>query len=167
MQSEETKKKFKPLCLTVMGCGGTGKSVLINIVVGYIRKIFQSNNSVLVTAPTGAAAHNVGGQTIHREFKLKYKKQRNKLSNTAKKQLMEKLMFTIALVFDERSMISQHVLGSAELNISTTAHFGGHETEDWGGIPVVVIFGDDYQLPPPGTNGAIDALFNQGSTSQS
>jgi hypothetical protein len=44
-----------------MGCGGTGKSVLINTVVSYIRKIFQSNNSVLVTAPTGVAAHNVGG----------------------------------------------------------------------------------------------------------
>ncbi len=75
-------------------------------------------------------------------------------------------MFTIALFFDERSMISQHVLGSAELNISTTAHSGGHETEDWGGIPVIVVFGDDYQLPPPATNGAIDALFNQGNTAE-
>ena len=88
--TEEAKKKFKPLRLTVMGCGGTGKSVLITTVVSYIRKIFQRNNSVLVTAPTGAAAHNVGGQTIHREFKVNYKQEGSKLSNTAKKLLMEK-----------------------------------------------------------------------------
>ncbi len=74
----------------------------------------------------------------------------NKIFNTEKKQYMGKQMFTIAMFFfNERSMVSQHVL--AELNISTTAHFGGHETEDWAGIPVVVIFGDDYQLPPPVT----------------
>jgi hypothetical protein len=89
----------------------------VNTVVGCIRKIFRSSNSILVTAPTRAAAHNVGGQTIHREFKLNFKKMGNKLSDKAKKQVKQKLIFTIALFFDERSMISQHVLGSAELNI--------------------------------------------------
>jgi len=38
---------------------------------------------------------------------------------------------------------------------------------DWGGIPVVIIFGDDYQLTPPCEDGAIDALFNQGYTEES
>jgi hypothetical protein len=56
--------------MTVVGCAGTGKSILINTVVGYIRKIFQDNNSVIVAAPTGAAAHNVGGQTLHRALKI-------------------------------------------------------------------------------------------------
>jgi hypothetical protein len=64
---------------------------------------------------------------------------------------------TIALFFDERSMISQNVLGAAEMNISSTAHNFGHESEDWGGIPVVVIFGDDYQLPSI-EPGAIDCF---------
>ena len=59
-------------------------------------------------------------------------------------------------------MISQIVIGTAENNVRETAHNGGHDTEDWGGIPVVVAFGDDYQLPPPATLGAIDSLFNQG-----
>jgi hypothetical protein len=46
-------------------------------------------------------------------------------------------------------MISQRVLRSTEMNVRATAHGGGHENEDWGGIPVIVLFGDDYQLTPP------------------
>jgi predicted GTPase len=70
MATTAQKKKFKPLRMTIMGCGGTGKSVLINTLVTCIRKIFDDNDSVFVTAPTGAAAYNVGGSTIHREFKI-------------------------------------------------------------------------------------------------
>jgi phage gpG-like protein len=62
--------------MTIMGCAGTGKSVLISTIVACIRKIFQDNNSVIGAAPTGAAAHNVGGQTIHREFKIDVRKKK-------------------------------------------------------------------------------------------
>jgi hypothetical protein len=65
------------------------------------------------------------------------------------------------LIFDERSMIGQQVFGTAERNVKEMAHNGGHDTEDWGGIPVVLLFGDDYQLPPIGL-GAIDSFRNQG-----
>ena len=41
------KKKFKPLRMTIMGCGGTGKSVLINTLVTCIRKIFDDNDDNL------------------------------------------------------------------------------------------------------------------------
>jgi hypothetical protein len=58
-------------------------------------------------------------------------------------------------------MIGQLVLGTVEINVRENAHNGGHDTEDWGGIPVIVLFGDDYQLPPPGL-GAIDSFCNQG-----
>jgi hypothetical protein len=167
--SEARKKQFKPLRMTVLGCGGTGKSVLINTLASCIRNIFQDNNSVFVTAPTGAAAYNVGGSTIHKEFKISIQDipLHNELSDIAKQELMNKLLRTIALFFDERSMIGQIAIGSAEINVRETAHNGGHDTEDWGGIPVVVAFGDDYQLPPPGCLGAIDSLSNQGKTKTS
>ncbi len=129
--------------MTVMGCGGTGKSVLINTLVSCIRKIFNDNNSVFVTAPTAAAAFNVGGSTIHKEFKINTKETSNKMSENTKKELMEKLLRTITFLFDERSMISLLLLGQTENNIKETIHNGGHETEDWGGVPVVAIFGDD------------------------
>jgi GTPase Era involved in 16S rRNA processing len=78
--------------MTIMGCGGTGKSVLINTLVACIRKIFNDNNSAFVTAPAGAAAYNVGGSTMHREFKINVRDipGYNKLSDNTKKELMKK-----------------------------------------------------------------------------
>ncbi len=84
----------------------------------------------------------------------------------ARQELMQKLLCTIALFFDERNMTSQIVIDTAEINTRETAHGGGHDSEDWGGIPVVVAFGDDYQLPPPGL-GDIHALVNQGGKKMS
>ena len=144
-----------------MGCAGTGKSVLINTVVAYIRRIFQNNNSVIVAAPTRAAAHNVGGQTMHREFKIDMRKKQSSLLTSSKEALMNKLKTTVAAVLDKRSMISQNVLGKTEENVRIIAHGGGHNHEDWGGIPVVVLFGDDYQLNPPCEAGAIDSFFQE------
>ena len=45
-------------------------------------------------------------------------------------------------------------------------HGGGHELEDWGCLPIIVAFGDDCQLPPPGLGG-IDSLTNQGGNKMS
>lgn len=165
--SEQEKKRFKPLRMTVLGCGGTGKSVLINTIVSCIRKIFQDNNSILVAAPTGCAAYNVGGKTIHKQFNIRVRgKKDEKMGNIAREELMKKLLRVIAIMFDERSMIGQIVIGGTELNVSETCHNGGHESEDWGGVPVVALFGDDYQLSSPGL-GAFDALFNQGNNKAS
>ena len=94
----KSKRQFKPLQMTIMGCGGTGKSVLINTLVACIRKIFNDNDTVFVTAPTRAAAYNVRGSTIHREFKINVKDipSYNKMSDNTKKELMKKLLHTIA-----------------------------------------------------------------------
>jgi hypothetical protein len=64
--------KIKPLRMTVLNCGGIGKSVLINTLVCCRRKICDDNNSVFVMAPIGAAVYNIGGTTIHKELKLNY-----------------------------------------------------------------------------------------------
>jgi len=91
-QPPSKQRQFKPLHMTVIGCAGAGKSVLINTVVGYIRKMFQDNNSVVVAAPTGAAAHNDGGQTMHREFKIGIGKNKKwNISKKAKGNLSKKM----------------------------------------------------------------------------
>jgi hypothetical protein len=141
---------------------------LINTIVAQIRTIFKNNNSVLVTAPTGAAGHKIGGQKNHHEFKISVKKKKGlSLSNSAKEHLIQKLSQTVVLIFNKQSMISQRVLRSAEINVRTTAHGGEHSNEDWGGIPIVVILGDNYQLTPPCEEGAIDSFHNQGNSEES
>ncbi len=54
-------KKYKPLQATVMGCGGTGKSFIINTILSIVRNMTQMNDTVKVGAPSGAAAYNVQG----------------------------------------------------------------------------------------------------------
>jgi hypothetical protein len=56
---------YKPLRAIVMGCGGTGKSFSINTIISIVRTMTQLNDSILVGVPTGAAAFNVQGSTLH------------------------------------------------------------------------------------------------------
>jgi hypothetical protein len=55
---------------------------------------------------------------------------------------------------DERSTLSQIILGLVKHAAARSAHECGHSGEDWGGIPVMVLFGDAYQLPSIGNAGA-------------
>ena len=55
---------------------------------------------------------------------------------------------TVAILIDERSMLSAEVLGAVERNVSMTCHGGNKYKLKWGGIPIVLLIGDDYQLPP-------------------
>ena len=58
----------------VSGVGGTGKSFLIETVRSLVKEIWKgdtSNDTICsVAAPTGLAAYNVGGVTVHRLFQL-------------------------------------------------------------------------------------------------
>lgn len=149
---------YVPLRATVVGCGGTGKSFIVNTLVTLIREFTKSNDSVKVAAPSGGAAYNVGGCTLHRLVKLPVNLESlsKDLSEENLMQLRGQLKKLLALIIDERSMISSIVMGGTERNIRHCA-FGGQNTEEkWGGIPVVLIFGDDYQLPPVIQEGAVE-----------
>ena len=120
--------------------------------------MFGTNKCVHVTAPTGAAAYNIGGETLHRTAGIKVNNENDPPSEEKMKNMIKNLYTTVALIIDERSMISQKVLGAAERNIAMAAHSGTHSNEDWGGIPVVIMLGDDMQLPPVIERGAFDIM---------
>ena len=70
-ETGECQCDFKPLRMFVSGVGGTGKSFLIEAIKLLVGKIWPSKEvTVAVAAPTGLAAFNVGGLTIHRLFQL-------------------------------------------------------------------------------------------------
>ena len=55
----------------ISGIGGTGKSFLIEAIKAKVAEVWNKDDPNLVTcAPTGLAAFNVGGITVHRLFQL-------------------------------------------------------------------------------------------------
>jgi len=45
-------------------------------------------------------------------------------------------------------MIPADVLGAVERNVALTCLGGNKHKQKWGGIPIILFLGDDYQLPP-------------------
>lgn len=72
--TKSQEKAFKILCdgknVFLTGKAGSGKSYVIN---KFIEKCEKEKKNILVTAPTGIAAINVGGVTIHRTFHVPLK----------------------------------------------------------------------------------------------
>jgi hypothetical protein len=143
----DSLRAFKPLRMTLCGVAGSGKSTLINTLVTAIRKITQKTNSVYVCAPTGSAAFNAGGETCHHLFNIQGKLDNSDLSPQASKTLIAKLKDTVALIVDERSMISALLLGTMEDYCRQAAFNGTNNDLSWGGLPIIILVGDDHQLP--------------------
>ena len=139
---------FEPLRLTIRGMAGTGKSFLLHLLSTIVREIFQSNAVDIKVAPTGTAAFNINGETCHSAFGIRVNDKAKELSKQKQKKMIDKFQKTLIVMVDERSLLSSEVLGGMETNASKTVHGGGHFEEDWGGIPIVIIIGDDRQLPP-------------------
>ncbi|KAL5272240.1 hypothetical protein ACHWQZ_G000453 [Mnemiopsis leidyi] len=141
----------RPLFLYISGFGGTGKSYLIKALQGYlwVQKCIKGKLSdIALTAPTGLAATNIGGLTLHSLFNLPVEHGQKLPKYSALKQhslqqtrnVMKKLSL---VVIDEISMVSAQMLMSVNLRMQEI--FGAHEL--FGG-KCVVVFGDLLQLPP-------------------
>jgi len=126
--------------LLVTGRAGTGKSTLLEHIVA------SSSRRVAVCAPTGVAALNVGGQTIHSLFKLPIG-----LIGPAplvQDRALQRLLSAIdVLIIDEVSMVSADLLDAVDRSL----RLARARQEPFGGVQVV-LFGDPYQLAPvPGS----------------
>ena len=90
---------------------------------------------------------NAGGETCHRLFSIQGRLEKSELSAQALKNLITKLDGTVALIVDERSMLSALLLGTMEDYCRQAAFKGSNNKERWGRLPMVILVGDDYQLP--------------------
>ena len=101
--------------------------------------------TVLMTAPTGSAAYQIGGSTIDSTFLL-YDKGKNKPSWEKRTIMQVKLQHLVLLMIDEISVIGfKNVLGMNQ----TICNIKGTHDAEWGNISVLAV-GDLYQLPPVG-----------------
>ncbi|XP_065894145.1 uncharacterized protein [Dysidea avara] len=139
----------QPLCMFVSGCGGTGKSFLIKTLKAWIHSSLEKHAAI--TAPTGIAAFNVNGLTIHRLLQLpvehgKTPKYRS-LSDEAIKIVRQKLQQLVLLIVDEVSMVSHVTLLYIHLRLTEIFNTGDIKN-GWFGCKNILVFGDLLQLPP-------------------
>jgi hypothetical protein len=77
--------------------------------------------------------------------------------------LTDRYKHLLCLIIDERSLLTSKLFGTTAQVISETIYHGCNAESMWGGLPVLIIAGDDYQLPGM-TEGAFEApLRNNGS----
>ena len=108
----------------------------------------RSNTTVMIGAPSGSAAFKVQGSTLHHLLGISVARPEEKISKKIQEKLQKQLESVLCLIIDERSMLSSKVLAAAERNVRKTVYNGQNSQEIWGGIPAVILFGDDYQLWP-------------------
>lgn len=155
---------FRPLRITINGGGGSGKSVVIHTIVTLMRKMFECDDVIRVTAPTGSAAFNVGGTTIHSLIGDNASEGEyipNEMKASMRMKLVKRFKVLLALVIDERSLATTKVIGTACRKVTETLYEGRQTSDcDWGGLPIVIFSGDDFQLPCIG-KGALQILTNK------
>ncbi|GAA2076221.1 hypothetical protein GCM10009840_08210 [Pseudolysinimonas kribbensis] len=121
----------------VTGRAGTGKSTLLEHLASH------SSKQIVICAPTGVAALNVGGQTIHSLFRLPT----GVIADHPIEQgePLRKLLNSIdTLVVDEVSMVNADLLDAMDRALRQARQ---RPHEPFGGVQLV-LFGDPFQLAP-------------------
>lgn len=121
------------------GAGGVGKSVVVREITQGVR--------ALVLAPTGVAAINANGSTIHSALRMGFavKDPANDTTNFGylPPYLSAKIREAEMLVIDEISMVRADMLDAIDRRLRTVRGIN----EPFGGL-LTVLSGDCYQLPP-------------------
>ena len=150
--SKEQRALFETLEHTddhifVTGKAGTGKSVLLQ----YFKR--HSSKQFVVVAPTGVAALNVGGQTIHSLFRIPpaFIAQRSLTLNPDAKLLLGHID---TIVIDEISMVRADLMDA----IDHLLRQARNQDIPFGGVQLIM-FGDLYQLSPIVSDAELQEYF--------
>lgn len=142
-------------CVLITGKAGTGKSTLLRHFVK------ESGKKAIVVAPTGIAAINAGGQTVHSFFGLPLRPLipgDSEIKKYGKYHPKYKIMRDMeVLIIDEVSMLRADIIDamdySLRINLGVNRPFGGKQ---------VVFFGDLFQLEPVMQNSEVERhLFGE------
>lgn len=137
----------------VTGKAGTGKTTLLK------RIVERTQKNVVVVAPTGVAAINAGGVTIHSMFGLPLtcltpsddpvdlnvatNRRRMREHLHFRKEKLRVLQEMDLLIVDEVSMVRCDVLDAIDFVLRAVRNSG----QPFGGVQVLLV-GDMHQLPP-------------------
>ena len=140
--SEEQQELFRLIEDTgehvfITGRAGTGKSTLLQ------HFAWNTKKQIAICAPTGVAALNVEGQTIHSLFRLPIGLigDADIDQNDATRRILNAIE---TLVIDEISMVNADLMDAIDRSLRQAR---GRRGEPFGGVQVIM-FGDPYQLAP-------------------
>jgi len=151
--------KSKTQIMEYLGGGaGVGKSTTIRAIVQALTRYYltQAGNTpdllrVLLCAPTGIAAYNIEGKTLHSTFVLPFNQskydgnQLRTLDPDTRTRITSNLLGVKLIICDELSMISNRQLSFINQRLQeffrSKELFGGHS---------IIFVGDLWQLPPIG-----------------
>ncbi|MGP5412106.1 exonuclease domain-containing protein [Brachybacterium paraconglomeratum] len=126
--------------LFLTGKAGTGKSTLIR------HYLEQTDRSTITVAPTGIAALNVDGYTIHRlfSFPLGVTAEHVRGGSYYPGRFAKALKELDTLIIDEASMVRADLFDALTAALE---QYGPRPGTPFGGVQLVLV-GDLYQLPP-------------------
>jgi hypothetical protein len=134
--------------LYVGGCGGTGKTQIINAIL-FGMELLGVQDRACVTASTGTAAAHIKGQTVHSAVGITGQGKCS-ISPTKLSTLQNLLRGSLLFIVDEISMVSTKLLGQVNQHCAKVFELPTSGSAVFGGVPVVLVFGDFFQFPPVG-----------------
>jgi ATP-dependent DNA helicase PIF1 len=138
--------------LFLTGKAGTGKSTLLGLFRSTTRK------KIAILAPTGVAALNIQGQTIHSFFgfppRIITPQEAGK--KTTRKDLLRLYQNLETIIIDEISMVRADVLDGIDIFLRRNRE----NYRPFGGVQMIFV-GDLFQLPPVVKNDPVERSYFQ------
>jgi ATP-dependent DNA helicase PIF1 len=139
---------LRPLLLNIDGVAGSGKTFTLLKTCARLQELAQQSgrsNPVVRAAPTGVAAFNIIGRTLHSLFRLPVKQRKSDLSNATLQSLQALFQDVRFIIIDEKSMIDLKILSIIDDRLRLI--FPDRSDQVFGGLNVLLC-GDFFQLPP-------------------
>ena len=140
-QNDAIKRVLNGENIFLTGSPGTGKSYLLRYIIALLK-----HKNLGITATTGCAAVNIGGNTLHSYFGLKPNMDINKYVRqllSGKSVIKKKIENLDILIIDEVSMLDDVMCNDLSYILKECKK----SKLEFGGVQVIFV-GDFFQLPP-------------------
>lgn len=136
------------MLLYVRGEGGIGKTRVVKAIeLGFA--LLNRREELIITAPTEAAASNIGSSTIHIAMSIDTPGQKTSALSNA-------WINRTTLIVDEIGMVSLKLLGTMDSQINKAKSIDTNSLALFGRLSLVVFMGDFFQFGPVGGNALWD-----------